>query len=87
MASLFRGTPTIIFLMRKLCKMVRLYGTHGVGTRTSPAVAVALDALAAACMAWEILDNQPAEVDATVDGGWEDQPGNQPVGGGGGGSW
>lgn len=76
MAQKDRGTPTQIKLMRRFCRFVRLYGTSGLAKRTSPAVAIAATALATACMAWEMLDDKPGEIDYTEPSGWEDDANN-----------
>jgi hypothetical protein len=77
------GKSTIIYLMRRICRLVGLYGVSAVVTYTgSPAIGSALQALQAACHAWEAQDDNPGEIDDTAPVGPED-----PGGGGGGGSW
>lgn len=74
MAGTKSGTATIIRLVRKICRMVAIYGAGDLGSRTTPAFAAAVLALVAACQAFEALDDFPAEIDRTAPFGPEDQP-------------
>lgn len=73
MAKAPRGVPTIVALMKAICRPVRKYGTSGIATWTTPAIAAALTALETACRAWEDSDDHPGEIDITL-GGYEDDP-------------
>lgn len=57
------GTPTIIVLVRKICKMYNLYGAANLEAATTPAYAAAVAALAVACHAFEALDDFPGQID------------------------
>lgn len=56
MAGSRTGTTTIIRLMRKICKLVIVFGASDLAARTTPGVREAIDLLVAACLAWEALD-------------------------------
>lgn len=76
------GKSTIIYLMKRLCTYVNRYGVSAVVTYTgSTGIGSALVALAAACRAWESLDDYPGEIDTSGLPGPEDTE----YGGGGGG--
>lgn len=60
------GTPTIIRLVRKICKVRAIYGANDLEARTTPAYAAAVSALAIACAAFEALDDYPGERDNTA---------------------
>jgi hypothetical protein len=66
------GTPAIIKLTRKICKLVTVYGASDLAAKTSPAFQAAVTALVAACVAFEALDDYPAEIDITAPFGPED---------------
>lgn len=68
------GSSTIISAARTICKMVGVYGAGDLATRTTPAFKLAVDALVAACLAFEALDDHPGEVDATEPFTAEDVP-------------
>lgn len=72
MAGSKTGTPTIIRLSRKICRMRSVYGASDLSAKTSPEFAAAVAALALACAAFEALDNYPAEIDETAPFGVED---------------
>lgn len=59
------GTPTVIALSRKICKVVGRYGAADLGDRVPEGFRVAVLALVAACLAFEALDDQPGEIDST----------------------
>lgn len=59
-----RGTASMIVAMQVLCRFVRKYGTAGVGTWTSPAIATAMQALNTACMIWEGKGPYQGEINA-----------------------
>lgn len=59
------GTPSIIKHSRKICKLVSTYGAADLAAKTSPAMQAAVVALVAACVAFEALDDYPAEIDNT----------------------
>jgi hypothetical protein len=59
------GTPTIIRLARKICQLQALWGAADLAAKTTPEFAAAVRALAAACAAFEALDDLPAQIDAT----------------------
>ena len=59
------GTPSIIRLVRKICKVRAIYGASDLEARTTPAYAAAVAALAVACAAFEALDDYPGERDNT----------------------
>ncbi len=60
------GTPSIIRLTRKICKVRAIYGANDLEARTTPAFKLAVDALALACAAFEALDDFPGERDNTA---------------------
>ena len=66
MAGTKTGTPTIIQLARKICRMVAVYGAGDLGTVTTDEFRTAVLALVVACQALELLDDQPFEIDATA---------------------
>lgn len=67
------GKMTIIYLMRKLCRLVNQYGVGAVITYTGSAnIGSALNALAQACRTWEQADNYPGEIDLSAPQGPED---------------
>jgi len=57
------GTPTIIVLVRKVCRLFNVLGASDLATKTTPEFATAVAALAAACHAFEALDDYPAQID------------------------
>jgi hypothetical protein len=65
MARIRTGTPTIIKLARKICKLKSIWGAPDLASRTSPEFASAVAALVAACAAFEALDDFPGQIDAT----------------------
>jgi len=74
MAGSKTGTPTIIKLSRRICKLKALWGASDLQAKTSPGFKTAVDALVVACLAFEALDDYPAEIDATDPYGPEDLP-------------
>lgn len=65
MAGSKTGTPSIIKLARKIC---RVYGTWGAGnlaTVTTVEFAEAVALLVVACHAFEALDDFPGEIDSS----------------------
>jgi hypothetical protein len=66
------GSSSIIALTRKVCKLVAVYGASDLQSRTTPAFAAAVNALVAACTAFELLDDVPAEIDRNPPYGPED---------------
>lgn len=77
MAGTRTGTPTIIRLVRKICRIHATWGASNLASRTTPEFAAAVTALMAACAAFEALDNFPAEIDRVAPDGPED-PGMSP---------
>ena len=57
------GTPTIIKLVRKVCRVYAVLGAGDLATKTTPEYALAVAALALACHAFEALDDYPGEID------------------------
>jgi hypothetical protein len=72
MAGSRTGTPTVIWLTRKICKTVTRLGASDLAAKTNAEYAAAVNALVAVCMAFEALDDQPAEIDNTGAAGVED---------------
>lgn len=68
------GTSTIVHLVRKICKMVAIYGANDLAARTSEEYAAAVAALVIACHAFEALDDYPYQIDRTTPYGVEDLP-------------
>jgi len=66
MAGTKTGTPTIIKLSRKICKIVAVYGAGNLATVGGSEFAAAVSALVIACQAFEALDDQPGQIDSTV---------------------
>lgn len=60
------GTPTIIALARRICKLRAIYGAADLATIGTPELAAAIAALALACAAFELVDDQPGEIDNTT---------------------
>lgn len=69
MAGSKTGTPTIIKLSRKICRIKALLGASDLVTNTTPEFAAAVTALVLACQAFEALDDFPAEIDNTAPDG------------------
>jgi len=65
MAGSITGTPTIIRLARKICKIRAQFGAGDLSTKTTPEFAAAVAALAIACAVFETLDDFPGQIDAT----------------------
>lgn len=72
MAGSRTGTPTIIKLARKICRVRATWGASNLEASTTPEFAAAIAALAVACAAFEALDNAPAEIDRVTPFGPED---------------
>lgn len=66
------GTSSVIALARKICKLVAVYGGNDLQARTTPEFAAAVTALVAACAAFELLDDTPAQIDRNPPYGPED---------------
>ena len=66
MAGTKTGSPTVIRLARKICKVVAIYGAGDLATKATPEMAEAVALLNIACMAFESLDDQPGEIDCTT---------------------
>lgn len=68
------GASSILAASRKICRMVGLYGTSGFFAKTEDAVfTAAVAALAAACQAFDALDDYPGQIDQTPPTGPEDE--------------
>lgn len=65
MAGSKTGTPTIIRAARTICRMVGVYGAGNLATVTTPEFALAVEALVAACHAFEMLDDFPGQIDSS----------------------
>jgi hypothetical protein len=65
MAGSRTGTPAIIHLSRKICRLFNIYGASDLATKGTPAMQSAVVALVAACAAFEALDDQPGQIDNT----------------------
>lgn len=72
MAGSRTGTPTIIRLVRKICKVKNAWGAFDLQAKTTPEFAAAVVALTVACAAFEALDNYPAEIEEVAPAGPED---------------
>ena len=72
MAASRTGTSSIIHYSRRICKVAAVYGAYDLAARTSPEFQAAVNALMAACRAFEALDDKPAEIDNTAPYGPED---------------
>lgn len=66
MAGTRTGTPTVIRLARKICRVVAIYGAGNLSTVATVEFAEAVQALIVACQAFEALDDVPGEIDSTV---------------------
>lgn len=66
------GSSSIIALVRKICKLVAVFGATDLSARTTPEFAAAVLALVAACNAFTALDDQPAQIDRNPPYGPED---------------
>ena len=73
MAGSRTGTPTIVRLARRICKLVQVFGASDLAARTTPEFAAAVEGLVAACMAFQALDDYPMEIDTPPPLGPEDQ--------------
>jgi hypothetical protein len=72
MAGSRTGTPSIIHLSRKICRLKANFGASDLSAATSPEFAAAVLALTVACAAFEALDNFPAQIDRVHPNGPED---------------
>jgi hypothetical protein len=72
MAGSRTGTPTIIKLVRKICRLVTVLGAGNLSSSTSVEYAAAVFALVAVCAAFEAADNFPAQIDRVDPAGPED---------------
>lgn len=59
------GAPTIIVLVRHICRLVNKYGAGNLSTLATPEFAEAVLVLVAACAAFEALDDFPGQVDVS----------------------
>ena len=60
------GTPTVVYLVRHICRIVSKLGVADLAAKTTPQFAAAVSALVLACQAFEALDDQPYQVDNTA---------------------
>jgi hypothetical protein len=65
MAGSKTGTPTIIKLVRRICRIKAIYGASDLAARTTTEYAAAVTALQAACAIFEALDDFPGQIDNT----------------------
>lgn len=65
MAGSKTGTPSIIQLSRKICKLVAIYGAGDLATVATPEFQAAVFALMAACQAFDALDDFPGQIDSS----------------------
>ena len=72
MAKTKTGTPSIIKLSRKICRLKGTYGAANRAAATSPEFAAAITALIIACTAFEAADDFPGEIDSSAPAGPED---------------
>lgn len=72
MAGSRTGTPTIIKLARKICRMKAIWGAGNLGAATNPDFVAAVNLLVAACALFEAADDYPAQIDRTEPIGPED---------------
>jgi len=72
MAGSRTGTPSIIHLVRKICRLKANFGAADLSAATSPEFAAAVTALTVACAVFESLDNFPAQIDRVAPDGPED---------------
>lgn len=63
MAGSRTGTPSIIQLVRKICRLKNNLGAFDLAARTTPEYAEAVGVLVVACLAFEALDNYPGQID------------------------
>lgn len=75
MAGSRTGTPTIIKLVRHICRVVNKYGVRDLESKTNASYKAAVLALVAACALFEAADDFPGEVDYTAPFGPEDVTG------------
>lgn len=73
MAGSKTGTSTIIKLARRICKLKAAWGASDLQAKTSAGFKTAVDALVVACLAFEALDDYPAEIDRVAPFGPEDE--------------
>lgn len=72
MAGSRTGSPTIIALARKICRIRAVWGAADLTAKTTSDFTAAITALALACAAFEALDEQPAQIDSVAPFGPED---------------
>jgi hypothetical protein len=72
MAGTRTGTPSIIHLVRKICRLIGTLGATDLSSKTSVEYAAAVFALVAVCAAFEAADNFPAQIDRVAPDGPED---------------
>ena len=75
MAGSKTGTPTIIKLARRICRLKATFGASDLAAKTTADFALAIVALQAACAVFEALDDFPAQIDRTAPFGPEDSGG------------
>lgn len=66
MAGTRTGSATIIKLSRWICRLVAIYGAGDLATKGTPEIRAAVLSLVLACQAFEALDDQPGQIDATA---------------------
>jgi hypothetical protein len=66
------GSSSIIALVRKICKLVAVFGATDLAARTTPEFKAAVLALVEACNAFTALDDIPAQIDRNPPYGPED---------------
>ncbi len=72
MAGSRTGTPTIIKLARKICRLKTTLGASDLAVKSTVQVNDAVLALTAACLVFESLDNFVAQIDRVSPDGPED---------------
>lgn len=73
MNQLPRGVPTLLRLVRLICRAAGKFGTAGLSQSTTPELATAVEVLVTACHVFELLDDNVWERDRT--GSPDPQPG------------
>ena len=58
-----RGVPTLLRLVRLICRAAGKFGTAGLSQSTTPELAAAVATLVAACHVFELLDDNVWERD------------------------
>lgn len=60
-----RGVPTLLRLVRLICRAAGKFGTAGLSASTTPELAAAVNTLVAACHVFELLDDDVWQRDTT----------------------